>query len=264
MLDGKVSLMKVNIAPIIVLLLLANAVTLAAKHRQSSTTKATGWLSGTVVDINEARVSGATITIEGEGLTRAIATAEDGTYRIELPVATYRIKATGTGFCPARRAPFRARSSTSMILNFALIPCPIVSGIEIKNGQYVGETDRYKDPLKEEVFPLVHPSGAPLELLVRYGARQENREIIEYRGTVVGYDEHLDTPAGFIRRQKYLKVAFSYDSLMIRADKVQLDPKSFRLEAEGNVVIEDGKRCVTARRVLVDLRTADPRLELTQ
>ncbi|MGH9928100.1 MAG: carboxypeptidase regulatory-like domain-containing protein [Pyrinomonadaceae bacterium] len=249
--------MKIKILTISVLLSMTNAMAFVASH-QSSTTKVTGELSGTVVDMNEARVSGATVTIEGEALTRAIATAEDGTYKIELPVGTYRIKAARTGFCPARRAPFRALSSTSIILNFTLIPCSIVNDITIKNGQYVGETDRYKDPFKEEVFPLVHPSGASLELLVRYGARQENPEIIEYRGTVVSYDEHADTPTGSIRREKYLGVTFSYDSLMIRADKVQLDPKTFRLEAEGNVVIEDGKRCVTARRALVDLRTDEP------
>ena len=256
--------MKIKIVLITVLLFVANAMAFAALHRQSPTPKLTGQLSGTVADMNKSRVLGATVTVEGEGLKRAVATAEDGTYKIELLVGTYRIKATRAGFCPARHAPFRVRSSTSIILNFTLIPCPIVNDITIKNGQYVGETDRYKDPFKEEVFPLVHPSGASLELLVRYGARQENPEIIEYRGTVVGYDEQADTLTGSIRREKYLGVIFSYDSLMIRADKVQLDPKTFRLQAEGNVVIEDGKRCVTARRALVDLRTDEPRLELTQ
>lgn len=254
--------MKIKIVLITVLLFVANAMAFAALHPQSPTPKLTGQLSGTVVDMNNSRVSGATVTVEGEGLKRAVATAEDGTYKIELPVGTYRIKTARTGFCPDRRAPFRALSSTSIILNFTLIPCSIVNDITIKNGQYVGETDRYKDPFKEEVFPLVHAAGAPLELLVRYGSRQQDQNIIEYRGAVVGYDEHADTPAGSVRRDKYLGVTISYDLLTIRADKVRLDQTTFRIEAEGNVVVEDGKRCVQAKRVVADLKTAEPRVEL--
>jgi len=256
--------MKIKIRTISVLLSAISAMTFAASHDQSSTSKQTAQLSGTVVDMNKSRVSGATVTVDGEGLTRAVATSEDGTYKIELPAGTYRIKVTRPGFCPARRASLRALSSARVIVNFILIPCPIVNEITIKNDQYVGEKDRYKDPFKEEVFPLVHPSGAPLELLVRYGSRQGNQNLVEYGGTVVPYEEHADTQTGSVRREKYLGVTISYDSLTILADKVRLDPKAFRLEAEGNVVVEDGKRCVQARRAVADLKRDEPLVELLQ
>lgn len=61
----------------------------------------------------------------------------------------------------------------------------------IKNDQYVGERDRYKDPFKEEVFTMAHPAGAPLELLERYGSRQEDQNILGYRGTAVPSKTHL-------------------------------------------------------------------------
>lgn len=254
--------MKIKIWTISVLLSVISAITFATSSGQSFTSKQTVQLSGTVVDMNESRVSGATVTVEGEGLTRGVATSEDGTYKIELPVGTYRIKVTRPGFCPARRAPFDALSSASIILNFTLIPCPIVNEITIKNDQYVGEKDRYKDPFKEEIFPLVHPTGTPLELLVRYGSREEDRNIVGYRGAVVAYEAQADTPTGSVRRGKYLGVTISYNLLTIRADEVRLDPTTFRLEAEGNVVVEDGKRCDKGRRVVADLKTDEPRVEL--
>jgi len=248
--------MKIKILTVSVLLSITNAMTLVPSY-QSSTTKATGQVSGTVVDMNEGRVSSATVTIEGEGLTRSIITAADGTYKIELPVGTYRIKAARTGFCPSRRAAFRALSS-SVILNFTLIPCSIVNEITIKNDQYIGEADSYRDPFKEEVFPLVPPKGPSLELLVRYSLRHADQNIVEYRGTLVPYEEHADTPTGSVHREKYLGVTVSYDFLMIHADRVRLDTSTFHLEAEGNVVVENGKQRIYAKRTEVDFKSGEP------
>jgi hypothetical protein len=126
----------------------------------------------------------------------------------------------------------------------------------------VGETDRYKDQFKEEIFPLAHPMGAPLELLVRYGSRQEDQDIVEYRGAIMVYDQHADTAAGSVHRVKCLGVSISYDLLTIRADKVRLNRTTFRLEAEGNVLIEDGKQAFRTSRALVDLKADEPRVEL--
>jgi hypothetical protein len=255
---------QIKIGQITALWLAANVMALAGLLNVSFTARATGEVRGTVIDMNDARVSRATITVEGDGLSRTVATSDDGTYKIELPLGTYRIKATRIGFFPGRRAPFRAVSSASIILNFTLIPCSIVNEITIKSGQYVGEKDRYEDPFKEEVFPLVHPTGTQLELSVRYGSRQEDQNIVEYRGTVIPYEAHADTPTGSVRRDKYLGVTISYNLLTIRADQVRLDPTTFRLEAEGNVVVEDGKRCDKGRRVVADLKTDEPRVELIQ
>ena len=256
--------MKIKILTISVLRSMISIIAFTTSYGQSFTPKQTSQLSGTVVDMNESRVSDAAVTVEGEGLTRTVATSEDGTYKINLPVGTYRIKVARTGFCPAHRAPFGALPLSSIILNFTLIPCPIVNEITIKNDQYVGEKDRYKDPFKEEVFPLVHSTGRPLELLVRYGSRQEDQNMIEYRGTVVPYEAHVDTPRGSAHRDKYLGVTLSYNLLTIRADKVRLDSTTFRLEAEGNVVVEDGKRSDKGKRVFADLKTYEPRVELIQ
>lgn len=255
---------RIKIAQIAALLFAANAMALAAPYHRSSTAQATGQVRGAVIDTNEARVSGATVTIEGEGTTRTVSTAEDGTYQIEMPTGIYRIRVNNRGFCPARRAAFRMQPSTSTTINFTLIVCPLIHEMKTVNGQDVGEVARYRDPFKEEVFPLTHRSVAPLELVVRYGERREDKSIIEYRGAVVSYDEHAANPAGSARRSEYLGVTISYDALMILADKVQLNTSTFRLEAEGNVIVEDGKRCVRVRRAVVELQTGEPKIELTQ
>jgi hypothetical protein len=247
------------------LLLSANsAMAVVTSYRQSSITQKTSQLTGTIVDMNLSRVSGVIVTIEGEGMPRTVTTSEDGSYKIDLPIGIYRIKATRPGFCPAHRAPFRALISAHMILNLTLIPCAIINEITIKNDQYVGEKDGYKDPFKEEVFPLAHPSGAPLELLVRYGSRQSVQSLVEYGGVAVPYEAYAETPTGSVRREKYQGVTATYDALTIRADRVRLDPKTFRLEAEGNVLIEDGKRCAQATRVVAYLKRDEPLVELIQ
>ena len=99
---------------------------------------------------------------------------------------------------------------------------------------------------------------------MRYGSRQEDQNILEYRGTAVPYEAQAETPSGSVHRDKYLGVAISYNLLTIRADKVRLEPKTFQLEAEGNVVVEDGKRRVEGKHVFVDLKRDEPRVELIQ
>lgn len=263
---GEAKLMlRLKMVQAAVFMLAANIMVLASLHYQSPVTiQPTGRLIGTVADINKARVARAAVVVEGEGATRTAMTSEDGTYQIELPTGVYRIKVESIGFCPARRAAFRVQQSTTARFNFTLVPCPISNDLRIVNGQYRGEVDHYRDPFKEEIFPLAHSTGAPLELLVRYGERREDKNTIEYRGTVINYDEYADSPAGSIRRNKYLGVTVSYDSLMIHADRVRLDPQAFRLEAEGNVIVEDGNRCVQVNRAVADLKTGDPNLHLTQ
>jgi hypothetical protein len=245
-------------------LLLATNLTTFPARPQAPAGRPVGRLTGAVVDINEARMAGASVIITGGGVTRTINTDEEGMYRIELPPGIYRLRVESTGFCPARRAAIYVRLSTVTTFNFSLIPCALSNDLTIADGRYEGEVDRYRDPFKEEVFPLTRSAGAPLELLVRYGRRREVQNVIEYQGTTVSYDEYADNPAGSVRRSRYLGATISYNSLMIRGDRVRLDPRTLLLEAEGNVIVDDVKRHARVRRAVVDLRAGEPRLELTQ
>ena len=81
----------------------------------------------------------------------------------------------------------------------------------------------------------------PLELMVRYAARRRVGKFLEYSGTVVTYDVHAETPAGYRRSEKSVGVTATYDSIRIRAERLLFDPQALRLEAIGNVVLEDGE-----------------------
>ena len=63
--------------------------------------KSSGQISGTVLDPSGAAIPDATITVTqvGTGLTREVKTSQDGNYTVtDLPIGTYRINVTQTGF----------------------------------------------------------------------------------------------------------------------------------------------------------------------
>jgi hypothetical protein len=246
----------------VVTLLLMSSIVSASGYKQSSPTMQVGRLVGTVTDMNAARVPKAKVIIDGAGTSRAVSTGEDGTYQSELPPGIYRIRVESLGFCPVRRASFRMQAATTTVLNFTLIACPLANQLAIKDGQYKGEVTRYLDPFREESIPIVSTGDTPLELLIRYGKRREGANFVEYKGAAVSYDEYAPNPAGSVRRRKYQGVTVTYNTLTIYADKVCLDQQNLRLEASGNVVVEDGTRQVQGGRAVVDLKTSEPNVEL--
>ena len=76
-----------------------------------------GKLAGTVSDLNEARVHGATVVVTIKGVTRTTTTNEEGAYELDLPSGIYRITVASIGFCPSRRASFRIKPSTAVTFN---------------------------------------------------------------------------------------------------------------------------------------------------
>ena len=65
----------------------------------SSRAEATSQLSGTVFDINEARVFNARVTIEGIGIKQTVTTDQAGQYNIDVPYGTYALEVDRSGFC---------------------------------------------------------------------------------------------------------------------------------------------------------------------
>jgi Carboxypeptidase regulatory-like domain len=81
-------------------------------------------LTGAVYDINGAViVNGTKIAAYSSGGKRyETTTNEEGIYKIQLPLATYKIEASAPGFCSERMAHFRVVNSTygKMSLDFVL------------------------------------------------------------------------------------------------------------------------------------------------
>jgi hypothetical protein len=158
----------------------------------------------------------------------------------------YRVTTRSVGFCASQRALFRTQPSSDTLMNLTLVVCPLANVLKMdKSGKYVGEEDRYIGPFDSEALPIRNLSGAPLNLLVRYGKRQERKGIVEYQGAKV----QNGVPAG---------VMISYDVLTIVANKVRLNKKTLLLEAEGNVTVEDGKRRMNFSHAEVNFKSKDP------
>lgn len=246
---------------IIVSILLVNFTIFAALPCQQNAAKQTFKLSGIVMDITEARVVGATITVLGEGVERTFITADDGSYKVDLPLGIYSITVTGTGFCTARRPVFRVQSRADVKFNFTLVVCPAVNTINITNGQFKGESDSYQAPYKEDLFPI-KSIEKPFELLIQYGERAEDKNIIQY----AGFRSSIQYQYAGNRRSidKCLGVTISYNLLTIHADKVRLDKKTLKLEAVGNVVVEDNKQLVRAKQAELTFEAGVPVINLTR
>jgi len=218
---------------------------LAALSSEAQGVEERSLLTGTVLDTNNSVIVGATIIVEGRGPKNPISTttAEDGTYSIQLSVGIYRISVNKAGFCRARRADFRLRTSNTTI-DFTLVVCPIVHSLILEDGKYKGEISRNQPPFKEDEFSI-KPSSGSLNLVIQYGERIETEKAIHYKG--------------FALSDRVFGVVASYDLMTLRADRLLFDRKSLRLRAEGNVVFEMGEKRTKALLVEVDLHDGGPK-----
>jgi hypothetical protein len=197
-----------------------------------------GSVRGTIFDSNEAVVQNVKVYFESDTLKRETVTNDEGDYKIELPVGVYQVTTNSIGFCTSQRAPFRVQASSDNLINLTLVVCPLANIFTLdKDNKIVGEECRYIDPFQSESFQISKASDATLNLLVRYGNRQEKENVVEYQGAEV----KNGVPSG---------VFVNYDVLTIVAEKVRFNKKTLLLEASGNIVVEDGKR----RRILTDVK----------
>lgn len=211
---------------------------------QIKVAKPTFLLSGIVTDITDARMQNAILTIAGDEERKIIAD-DEGFYKVELPLGTYTITAWRGGFCAARRPAFHVLSSANIKFDFTLVSCPIANVLQIKDGQYTGESDVSLVPYKEEMFPVAS-ADKPSDLLIQYGKRSEDENVIQYAGfTSTIHYQYSEDPTP-VQEQKRLKVIINYNLLTIRAKKVRLNKKTLDLELEGDVVIEDNKEVIEA------------------
>lgn len=67
-------------------------------------------IAGVVVDVNNARIVGATIRIENARLSRVVRSGDEGTFEVELPAGVYRITAEMDGFKRFVLSPVRLRA----------------------------------------------------------------------------------------------------------------------------------------------------------
>jgi hypothetical protein len=215
----------------------------------SSRVEPTSQLSGTVFDINEARVSNARVTIEGMGIKLTVTTDQAGQYNIDIPYGTYALEIDQSGFCRHKRPPFRV-SSPKVVLNFTLQVCGIALTVTADETVCVPV-----DPFNTELVPMSNAGGPGLNAHVRYASRQQMGNVVEYRGRTA-----QRTPDG--RAHPPYGLTLEYSLLTIRADVLRLNKETRRIEAEGNILVEDGKSSIHATRIVADISGDEPRVDV--
>src|SRR2546423_6433697 len=95
---------------------ISSLVCAAAPLSHVTSPQPTGMLSGLILDPGEARISRATILVEGKEFRRMVTSGDDGSYKIELPEGKYKISVTRGGFYTSRKKTVRIRSDAALTL----------------------------------------------------------------------------------------------------------------------------------------------------
>lgn len=186
----------------------------------ASTGQPTGKVIGTVMDLNEAVIPRTQIVITGENIERRLTSNEEGSYEIDLPAGAYNVTAKANGFRPFQRAAFRVQPNSTLIIN--IVPLPLASDVA-------------NPPIYSDSFSLPNVPHPPIKLFLEYMKKRNHKRFWEYSNVMA-----------------------SFDALMIQAGIVRLDKKTYQLVAEGNVVIDDGKKRVHVRNAKVNFKGGVP------
>jgi hypothetical protein len=79
-----------------------------------------GKIKGRVVDVNNARIPRADITIVGEGLRWRVTTDSEGEFEISLPIGEYRLSVEANGFRRSASQKFLIKSGKTQRFNIEM------------------------------------------------------------------------------------------------------------------------------------------------
>jgi hypothetical protein len=181
-------------------------------------------LKVTVFDTIDRIVPNITVFIKGHGINRTFVSGEQESYDFDLPAGTYTITSEmryGYNY-PFKRAPVRIPAGTTTLINVLAPMRVLVTGTTVGTESV---TQLAPEPKYETVS--VPNSAAPgLNLVVQYDKKQERGRIVEYKDGA----------------RPFSGVIVTYDALTVIADLIRMDKETLRIEATGNVIIEDGKK----------------------
>ena len=91
-----------------------------------------GRIMGTLLDVNDARVAGAKIKVEGATFHWEGESDEAGDFTVEVPTGTYRIYVRANGFRKFESAFLKVKSDITEMVNIHLEVLPIIHTIPIE------------------------------------------------------------------------------------------------------------------------------------
>lgn len=187
------------------------------------------------------------VIIEGKGFKRELETVGVGdeyenSGLIELPIGIYRITSKNGNYYPFRRSEFLVESGKVIKINVFPVLQVLMQALVLDER---GMRDEYQfaPPPKYSSFKVPNTSDTPLDLLIRYDGKQSRKGVIEYTGNqIVG------------------GAMVSYNTLAIYAKRFRFNEKRLRLEAEDNVILEDGKNRISLNKVVVSFENGVPKI----
>ena len=102
---------------IILVSILATMLCVGQQRTSSGRQKTDGKIQGVLLDINDARIVGAKIIIEGAQLKRELKSGDEGNFEIQLPAGSYQIRVEANGFRKFELSPFKVKASVTEMIN---------------------------------------------------------------------------------------------------------------------------------------------------
>ena len=196
---------RLNFAHILLALLAATSF-----GQQSST----GIVRGTVFDqTGEAVIPGFSVTITGSGITKNVDTNVNGEYVFNLPAGVFQITSEQNYWFPVKRSEIEIQLGTELIVN--LYPSIRVYSVALVATRK-GIADEYSFAKPSKFEDIASKTGSSGNGLVEF------RKKSVVKGINIYYD-----------------VKFTKGALTITAKEINVDPKNGRIEAKGNVLVDD-------------------------
>ena len=186
-----------------------------------------------LVDVNDARISNATITLTSESGSFTASKQGNFTYLAAVRPGTYRLEARSPGFCRVRRADFLLGEHAAVQFRMQMWVC----GSHLPLVQYA---------------ELVEEPGSHLKPLVLYGSRDESSGIDRFRGP---YDYNDGTG-----HQRQYPTIFTFNLISIQAEEIEYDSLHRKITARGNVLWQDGNGSGDGARVELKLDGLQPKI----
>ena len=178
-----------------------------------------GTIRGVVFDEQQARIISSRVTIENSDYKNELRVNDAGEFALSIAPGTYEVIVHAPWFFPYRRKSVTVSAGKTVELETTLFVRPTHSSCGIFDS-----------------FVLKDISGLEDHIDVSSAEQSADGEVVEYR-------------SGQALRCGDVDVKVRYGKYQLTADKVILNHKTFRLEANGNVMIDDGKERKRLERV---------------
>jgi len=157
-------------------------------------------------------------------------------YEFDLAPGIYAITSDrGYGYYfPFKRSSFHIESGATTMIN--VLPSLRVLSI----GTVIGDKD-VTELAPEPKYETLRLMGIPtpeVSLVIQYDHKLQRASSVEYKNAA----------------RPFSGVVVTYDALTVIADQVNLDKGTLRVEAKGNVIVEDGKTRTHTKRKVIEFR----------